>query len=159
MKFVSYYAQIVYLQPTSTSATDLLTMAHNLFRTKSQNNKDSPYEHIWHLVKDYPYWAKGWTTSKLLTPTKRRSSASNQGSAAPFPKSLHVIEAQIEVDNLRESSKESNFGLMQQPEGSKAAKLVHKEMNIEVGAVYAQAKAMKVSCTNTSCKDDIVLNR
>jgi hypothetical protein len=135
-KFVSYYAQVVRLNPTGASSADLLTMAHELFRTKSQNNTDFPYEHIWHLVKNYPRWADGWTTSKLATPSKRKSSTSDQGSAAPSPESSHVMEAQVEVD-LRESSRESNPGLMQRPGGSKSAKLVHKEMSMKSGAAYA----------------------
>jgi histone H3/H4 len=66
------------------------------------------------------------------------------------------MEAQVEVDNLHENSRESNPGLMHRPKGSKAAKLVHKEMNIKAEATYAQAEATKEIATATLRKAELM---
>jgi hypothetical protein len=86
------------LNKSGTSAADTLRMAKELYRTKSAKNTEFMFEHCWLLVKDFPRWADGCSSSKQVTPSKRPASSCDCESQVGTPES-GVVEGARGMDS------------------------------------------------------------
>jgi hypothetical protein len=133
-KFIGVLKQVVSLNRNGTSKEDLLIMAKELYRTKRPKNVDFQFEHCWLLVKDYPRWADGWSSSS--TPSKRKTTSSEHESNEIGVKSESVVEGT--------TNSEENRALKVRPGGTRAAKEVQKTGKQWEGAMYAHAAVSEV---------------
>jgi hypothetical protein len=141
-KFIGVLKQVVSLNRNGTSKEDLLIMAKELYRTKRPKNVDFQFEHCWLLVKDYPRWADGWSSSS--TPSKRKTTSSEHESNEIGVESESVVEGT--------TNSEENRALKVRPGGTRTAKEVQKASKQREGAMYVQAAASEVMAQTTMRK-------
>ena len=131
LKFMGCYQQIKRLNKSGVGEVDIIRMAKDLYRTKSPKNAKFTYEHCWSIVKDYPRWADGVTTTRHITPTKRKSMSSEHESQAGTTESVGVVESPLK----------SNASLRDRPMGTKVAKETQRSNKIFENAANRQAMA------------------
>jgi hypothetical protein len=145
-KFIGVYKQILCLNKSGTSATDILHMARELYRTKSAKHSEFTYEHCWLLVIDFPKWADGWCTNKQATPSKRKATSSDHESQTEAP----TLELGSVLQPVGDT--DSNRAFRDRPSGTKVAKDLHKDGKVRDHALYAQAKATEEMAAPTMQK-------
>lgn len=118
-KFIGAYKQTIGLQVTGTSPADTMRMANELYRTKHAKGCDFTFEHCWVLIKDLPCWAEDWRTVKNVTPSKRKTASSIQGSYEAINESHSIAEKIVTGDAYQ--------GLRDRPTGTKSAKEVIRD--------------------------------
>ena len=92
-KFIGAYNQVKRLHKSGMNESDIMRMAKELYRTKSQKGTEFTFEHCWELVKDFPRWADGVSTSQQSTPSHRLSGSSESGSG--FQVSTQNLESHV----------------------------------------------------------------
>ena len=131
LKFMGCYQQIKRLNKSGVGDVDIIRMAKELYRTKSTKNVEFTYEHCWSIVKDYPRWADGVTTTRQITPSKRKSLSSEYKSQAGTMESVGVVDSPLK----------SNVSLRDRPMGTKVAKEAQRSNKIFENAANRQAMA------------------
>ncbi|KAG0504682.1 hypothetical protein M758_N026500 [Ceratodon purpureus] len=144
-KFIGNYNQVKRLNKSGAKESDTLRMSRELYRLKSQKNTEFAYEHCWELVKDFPPWADGVSTSRQSTPSKIAQVSSD-----------HVIESSLELGTQKsvcapystgEAITSPNFTV--RPRGTKAAKEVQRSEKVGEKTTLVQAKAAEMMAEAT----------
>ena len=133
-KFIGVYQQILDLHPSGKSKADLIAMALELYRQKNPKNAEFQYLHVWEMVREYPRWADGGTTSRSSTPSRKPGlGSSEQVSGTGVTDSGGSWHGDVQPA--------THVLFPSRPVGTKAAKEALKEARITDRAALAQAQA------------------